>query len=269
MRLTRGFVVMAVWLATIGAIGSAPRYIEELRIGGGYGESVDGGVDIEDDGTIKTNGAITTAGNVAVNGGTVSSTNTSMTLDPSGDGKVTISGTDLSLFGAGGRLWMNSTTASAVNNTCHFRFNLLNSAGNYVPFGGIWGISTGVTAGAEEGIVRISVTSAGSTVYDALQVDNGGDLKVKKDLYVQGGDILSSGALTINGTGTLTLADPVSCSSTLTAGNGFMPRHVNDGGMDATNTVFATPGEIVYNDSDNKAYVCTAVATPATWAALN
>lgn len=40
------------------AIGSAPRYLEELRIGGGFNESVDGGADFERDGDIFTNGAI-------------------------------------------------------------------------------------------------------------------------------------------------------------------------------------------------------------------
>jgi hypothetical protein len=42
-------------------IGANPRYIEELRIGGGYGEPVDGGVDFEKDGDIYTDGGVTAA----------------------------------------------------------------------------------------------------------------------------------------------------------------------------------------------------------------
>ncbi len=52
------------WLFSIGiaavllpALGAAPRYLESLRIGGGYGDS-DGGVDIDADGDIRTDGGI-------------------------------------------------------------------------------------------------------------------------------------------------------------------------------------------------------------------
>lgn len=52
------------WLFRIGlafalltALGAAPRYLESLRIGGGYGDP-DGGVDIDADGEIRTDGDI-------------------------------------------------------------------------------------------------------------------------------------------------------------------------------------------------------------------
>lgn len=48
----------SVSLVVLGAIGDAPRYLEELRIGGGYGEAADGGADLEADGTFKTDGRI-------------------------------------------------------------------------------------------------------------------------------------------------------------------------------------------------------------------
>ncbi len=44
------------------AIGSNPRYLEELRIGGGYGESDDGGADFEKNGDISTDGHVTLKG---------------------------------------------------------------------------------------------------------------------------------------------------------------------------------------------------------------
>jgi len=40
------------------AIGPAPRYIEELAIGGGFGETTDGGAWLEKDGDITTDGTI-------------------------------------------------------------------------------------------------------------------------------------------------------------------------------------------------------------------
>lgn len=40
------------------AIGSNPRYLEELRIGGGYGDAIDGGADLEKDGDLFTDGSV-------------------------------------------------------------------------------------------------------------------------------------------------------------------------------------------------------------------
>ncbi|MBX7258145.1 MAG: hypothetical protein K1Y02_17420 [Candidatus Hydrogenedentes bacterium] len=48
------------------ATGTNPRYVEELRIGGGYGDSADGGADFEKDGDIATNGNLVVDGDVAV-----------------------------------------------------------------------------------------------------------------------------------------------------------------------------------------------------------
>jgi hypothetical protein len=44
------------------AIGPNPRRLEELQIGGGFGEGVDGGADIEKNGTISTDGNVTLKG---------------------------------------------------------------------------------------------------------------------------------------------------------------------------------------------------------------
>lgn len=54
---------VAVALVVVGVIvlgiGANPRYLEELRIGGGFNEPVDGGADLEKNGDIHTNGAVT------------------------------------------------------------------------------------------------------------------------------------------------------------------------------------------------------------------
>lgn len=44
------------------AIGPNPRYVEELRIGGGAGDAVDGGADFEKNGDISTDGNVTLKG---------------------------------------------------------------------------------------------------------------------------------------------------------------------------------------------------------------
>lgn len=58
-------VVLAITALAIVAIGPAPRYLEELRIGGGFGEPVDGGADFSADGTIETDGPIASGGDVS------------------------------------------------------------------------------------------------------------------------------------------------------------------------------------------------------------
>ena len=44
------------------AIGSHPRYLEELRIGGGYGDGADGGADFDNSGNIAADGSVKATG---------------------------------------------------------------------------------------------------------------------------------------------------------------------------------------------------------------
>lgn len=62
------WIVMAFLFLTVAAIGPNPRFIEELSIGGGKGETVDGGADFEKDGRITTDGDINTDGQYQTNG---------------------------------------------------------------------------------------------------------------------------------------------------------------------------------------------------------
>ena len=55
-----GCAVVLVGAVVLG-IGANPRYIEELRIGGGYGDPADGGADFEAAGDILTDGHVTAA----------------------------------------------------------------------------------------------------------------------------------------------------------------------------------------------------------------
>ena len=40
-------LLILVVIAVLGAIGANPRYLEELRLGGGFGDTKDGGADFE------------------------------------------------------------------------------------------------------------------------------------------------------------------------------------------------------------------------------
>ncbi|MCX5772536.1 MAG: hypothetical protein NTZ09_20005 [Candidatus Hydrogenedentes bacterium] len=63
----RIFAIVACGLFVL-AIGASPRYLEELRIGGGFGDSADGGADLDKAGNISTDGVITCNGLTADEG---------------------------------------------------------------------------------------------------------------------------------------------------------------------------------------------------------
>jgi len=71
MRNRTGFIVLG-GLLLLGAIGAAPRYIEELRIGGGPSDA-DGGMDIDKSGTLTTSGDIHLLDNRSLRVGTEAS----------------------------------------------------------------------------------------------------------------------------------------------------------------------------------------------------
>ena len=54
-------LVGALCLVLVG-IGPSPRYLEEIQVGGGYGDPVDGGASLEKDGDIITDGSVTASG---------------------------------------------------------------------------------------------------------------------------------------------------------------------------------------------------------------
>ena len=74
------------------SVGSAPRYIEEIKIGGGYGSSPDGGVDVDKAGNMAADGDLTVGGTVDVKGGTIVNSTGAVEIDS--DFKMGISGVD-------------------------------------------------------------------------------------------------------------------------------------------------------------------------------
>ena len=91
----------------------------------------------------------------------------------------------------------------------------------------------------------------------AVRVNN---VKKPRILMDQNGTAIGDGGsnvVQVSGTGVTTFTGTAKLQ---------LPNVTDAGPMTGTN---GTESEIVYNTSDNKAYVCTATGTPATWAALN
>jgi len=81
-------VLVVVSAAVALGIGATPRYIEELCIGGGYGDSADGGADFEQDGDILADGDIVVGGSLGVAGGVTGPEDGSLTM--TADGSVVL-----------------------------------------------------------------------------------------------------------------------------------------------------------------------------------
>jgi hypothetical protein len=94
-------VVMALCgLALIAAVGTNPRYLEELCIGGGLGDAADGGADFEADGDILTDGDIVTKGDVSAGEDGASNHNVSVTAGTGNDAALDLFESDANHGGA-------------------------------------------------------------------------------------------------------------------------------------------------------------------------
>jgi hypothetical protein len=69
------------------SLGPNPRTLEELRIGGGYGDPADGGADFEKNGAIATDGGLTVEGDTRLNGKIIVAADTELTI---ASGAVTV-----------------------------------------------------------------------------------------------------------------------------------------------------------------------------------
>ena len=149
-RMTRKFGTwsVAVFLLAVSAvalgIGATPRYIEELRIGGGYGESIDGGTDFEQDGDILTDGDLSVGGAV-----TTSSLSTN---------DLTVSGNYIHVENTDAWHGYESTPGRSAD--AIFRFDISGtSSGDSGVFNGFIGYSNYTeTAVAKGGMLQFSVT---------------------------------------------------------------------------------------------------------------
>ena len=153
------------------SMSSAPRHVERMRIGGGFGERSDGGADIEADGTIRTDGDVTVRGILSVGTSPQALTNA--------DGEID-----------GARIQAQSISASRLNPQDDYTVESLAVSGNVTVRGG--NVECGIS-GAQRGMVVVyhgSGNSAagcirlhsfnGSSWY--LFVDNDGVLRIHNTL---------------------------------------------------------------------------------------
>ena len=126
----------------------------------------------------------------------------------------------------------------------------VNASAAYVTYAGMYGVSTTLTAGAEDGSLLLYTMRAG-TLTKGFELDKNGL------------GIFESGVTT---KGNTTLCD--ASTETITCIGRLLPRDVTDAGpMTATG---GTQKEIVWNTSDSKLYVCTVThVSAATWVALH
>ena len=162
-------------------MGPNPRYLEELRVGGGYGDSVDGGADFEKNGDIRTNGDLMVEGTASVGLLTVAGKFATGSSTASYAGLRITPGSVPSLL-QDGDVWTTST-------------------GIYVRINGMTVGPLGVGGGGSTDWGNpgaIGATTPNTGVFSMLSTT--GNIVCAGDVNVNGGDITSS-ATVLNVTG--------------------------------------------------------------------
>ena len=96
--------ILLVCAAGVLAIGPNPRYLEELRIGGGFADPVDGGADLDKAGNISTDGSITVEGDLAVGKNEAIDHSVSVISGPTNDTRIDLYDQDSN---NGGVIWFD------------------------------------------------------------------------------------------------------------------------------------------------------------------
>ena len=96
--------ILLVCAVGVLAIGPNPRYLEELRIGGGFADPVDGGVDLDKAGNISTDGSITVEGDLAVGKNEAIDHSVSVISGPTNDTRIDLYDQDSN---NGGVIWFD------------------------------------------------------------------------------------------------------------------------------------------------------------------
>jgi hypothetical protein len=134
-------------------LGSHPRLLEELRIGGGYGSAPDGGADFDRSGNAALNGDLTVDGSVATG-----------PLAAAGALSVTVGGnTPVQI----------RRNASAAFSQLIVPLSMKNAAGDYVPYAELVVKIQANSTGAEEGLLQLGVRKGGAMAA-AVVLSSGG-----------------------------------------------------------------------------------------------
>ncbi len=153
------------------AIGPAPRYLEELAIGGGYGDPVDGGADLDRMGNIRANGDLA-CGSIDAAGGA-----STVGVNDATAGTITAFGNDTTDGGAI-RLYSSASNDGSVD--------------YWTSFSGLLGAYclAGYGGAFNPGIVMSANPSTGEVTYNYDAAVLGGDLHL-------GTSAANRGALTL------------------------------------------------------------------------
>ncbi len=113
-------LLLAIPLALVAATGAAPRYLEELRIGGGLDDPADGGADFEKDGDIATDGNLTLRGDASIGLNEAVDHSLSILAGASNDTYVNLNDADathggaLSYDGSANKLYLGTRNGAAT-----------------------------------------------------------------------------------------------------------------------------------------------------------
>ncbi len=183
--------LLTLCIIVLTAIGAAPRYLEELRVGGGYGDPANGGADFESDGDILTNGNLTVDGNAVVeqdlyvNGTDILSDADRIIINPAGAGQLYVGWNTAQFQNTEGRLWFVNT----IGPSAHFRYFMPDSGGNSQDYASIWCIAEDSTNGSEDGGFKLALVRNGTYDYDVFSVNSNGDCRFDGDLNATGGQV--------------------------------------------------------------------------------
>lgn len=126
-------------------IGTHPRYVEELRVGGGYGSAPDGGADVDRAGNAAFDGDVTVGGALEAGGPVSGSAPWSLTV-------------------GGNTPLQIRRNAGAAFSQIIVPLSLKNSAGDYVSYGEIVVKIQANTAGGEDGLLQLGIRKSGAMV---------------------------------------------------------------------------------------------------------
>ncbi|HOZ46285.1 MAG TPA: hypothetical protein PLO37_12180 [Candidatus Hydrogenedentes bacterium] len=207
--------LMTLGLCMLGVlgIGTHPRMIEEVRVGGGYGDTSDGGLDIDGQGHLSTDGVVHADGGITADMLGVPSDADLLVLAP---GALTVRGSlgvrdalGLSAHQKNyiGYLTLRNPSATEHDGDAFLYVSPKRAAGSNGDQAVILlGACSEVTGGASE--VRIEVPGTYTTVFAVDAVT--GHTRMAGDLLVDGGDLgltadpdllgLAGGVLSIRGT---------------------------------------------------------------------
>jgi hypothetical protein len=117
------------------------------------------------------------SGDLAVNGGDITSSAAAINITPTGDGRILISADGANFYSTYGNFANNAEQAAStsLSTASYFRFRRKNAAGNQIAFGTIYAWSPTTTTGGEIGRIQFGLmggVTPGTNELDAIVLSN-------------------------------------------------------------------------------------------------